>query len=221
MITNAFLQWMLSVVFLAIAAYALVRAIRARALVDRVSYGTHVLMGAAMFTMVWPWGMQLLLVPQIVVFGLSTAWFVWLFLSRHHHAAEPDSHHSGRGILAYHAGMMAAMVFMAVGMMQMGATGSAVAAGGHHDMASMPGMDMGGSGGGGGMGFPLWVGIASALAAIGFGIAALYFSGNTLASATSSERASRRGRTRTAEAVWNLLMAVGMAALFIPMASLG
>lgn len=220
MISNPFLQWLLSAVFVGITVYALVRTVRARTFADRVSYTTHVLMGAAMFTMVWPWGMQLLLVPQIVVFGLSTAWFVWLFSSRRHHSAETDSHHSSSGILAYHAGMMAAMVLMAVGMMQMG-TGGSSTAGGADAMASMPGMDMGGPGDGGGMGFPLWVGIASALAAIGFGIAALYFVGNTLASATSSERASRRGRTRTAEAVWNLLMAVGMAALFIPMASLG
>lgn len=221
MISNPLLQWLLSAAFLGIAVYALVRTVRARTFADRVSYATHVLMGVAMFTMVWPWGMQLLLVPQIVVFGLSTVWFLWLFFSRRHHTAEMDSHHSGSGILAYHAGMMAAMVVMAVGMMQMGATASSVAAGGHHDMASMPGMDMSGAGGGGGMGFPLWVGVASALAALGFGIAALYFIGNTLASATSSERASRRGRTRTAEAVWNLLMAVGMAVLFIPMASFG
>lgn len=220
MISSPFLQWLLSAVFIAIAVYALVQTIRAHTFADRVSYVTHVLMGVAMFTMVWPWGMNLLLVPQIVVFGLSTVWFVLLLISRRPLSSRHDSHHGGRGILAYHAGMMAAMVLMAAGMMQMGAGGSTVAGGGHHDMASMPGMDMRGSGAAG-MGFPLWVGIASAFAAIAFGIAALYFTGTTLASATSGERKSRGGRARTVDAVWNLLMAVGMAALFLPMASLG
>lgn len=225
MISNPVLQWILSALFVAIVLYAIVKTATSRTVVDRVSYGTHVLMGTAMFSMVWPWGMDLLLVPQIVVFGGATLWFAWLFLSRatHRDAADDhgDGHHSRAGVLAYHAGMMAAMVLMAVSMMQMG-TADGSAAGGGHDMGSMPGMDMSDDAGGTmSMGFPLWVGLASAACAIAFGVAALYFTGNALASATSAERSSRPARTRTLEAVWNVLMAIGMAALFLPMASLG
>lgn len=223
MISNPVLQWLLSAVFLGLAGYAVLKTVRSRTATDRVSYAAHVLMGAAMFAMAWPWGMDLLLVPQIVVFSLSALWFALLSRTRPGYDASPaSSHHRGRGILAYHAGMTAAMALMAAGMTQMGAAGGGSASGAHHAMGSMPGMDMSGSAAGAGsLGFPLWVGIASALCAVAFGIAALYFTGSTLASATSAERASRAGLSRTLDAVWNLLMAAGMAALFLPMASLG
>lgn len=70
------LRWVLTVAFAAGGAYHLGRLVRAQPAEHRISETLHLIMGAAMVAMVWPWGARL---PQAVwatVFTLSTAWFV-------------------------------------------------------------------------------------------------------------------------------------------------
>jgi uncharacterized membrane protein len=217
-ISNSFVAVLLSVVFVATAAYSTFQMVRSRPVRDRVSYAFHTLMSAAMFCMIWPWGVELFLVPQIVIFSAATIWFVILAVTpatAEGHLA--TGHHDGPRKLLYHGGMMAAMVVMAFGMI--GMSSGAMSMPSSMEMGAMPGMDM--SGGGGGMVAPLWIGIASLVLGIGFGIAALYFLGSGLAVATSGEGPAISRRRGGADAGWNLLMAAGMAALFIPMISFG
>jgi hypothetical protein len=218
MISNPVIAVLLSIVFVVTGAYSIYGIVTSHTSRDRISYGTHALMSAAMFCMIWSWGQELLLLPQIVFFTAATIWFIVLAAA----PASPDGHlatghHDGRRTLLYHAGMMAAMVVMAFAMIGMnsGMTSSASSM----DMGSMPGMDMSGSGGG--MVSPLWVSTVSLVLAIAFGVAAIFFVGSTLMSATAENNQGRSGRRRTADATWNLLMAVGMAALFVPMISFG
>lgn len=216
MISNSVIAVLLSVVFVVTGAYSIYGIATSHTARDRISYGAHTLMSAAMFCMIWPWGQELFLLPQIVIFTAATVWFIVLAAA----PASPEGHlatghHDGRRRLLYHAGMMAAMVVMAFAMIGMNSGMRSSAS--SMDMGSMPGMDMSGSGGG--MVSPLWVSVVSLALAIAFGIAALYFIGSTLKSATAEHASERSGRRRTADASWNLLMAVGMAALFIPMIS--
>lgn len=222
MITTPAFQWILSAIFALTFMYAVIRILRSRGVGNRVAYALHALMSIAMVVMVWPWGSQAFLVPQIVVFTAATGWFVVMGLTRStpghgDDAAETAGHHDGKRTLFYHGAMMAAMAFMAAGMTTMGSMPSSPSGG---SMGSMPGMDMSGGGGGTGMSLPLWVTLTSSLCAIGFGIASLYFLGSALAAATGDDRRSPLARSRTARAWWNLLMAVGMAALFVPMTGL-
>lgn len=216
MITAPFAQWLLSAVFALTFSYAMVGIIRPGSVRDRFAYCLHALMSVAMFAMVWPWGIHALLVPQVVVFTAAALWFTAIAVAGR--APTPDSeeregHHDGKGTLLYHGGMMAAMAVMAAGMTTMGTSQHSVSS---MSMGSMPGMDMS-SGSSGGMPMPLWVTLVSAACAISFGVAALYFLGSALAAATGNERRSSLARSRAVRATWNLLMAVGMAALFVPM----
>lgn len=216
MIGDPVAQWLLTILFFVTAVYAAAWILRANGIRDRIGYAIHLVMSAAMLIMVWPWGMNFALIPQAVVFSAATVWFLVQFLlpgTPRHDRETADGHHDARRSLLYHAAMMAAMVFMAVGMSTMRAGDGA---GGSMNMGSMPGMDMSGSAGSGAA-FPVWVAVLSLVCAIGFGIAALYFVGSLLAAATSAERSSRPARLRSANAGWNLLMAAGMAALFAPM----
>lgn len=216
MITAPFAQWLLSVIFVLTFSYAVVGIFRSGTVPDRVAYCLHALMSVAMFAMVWPWGIHALLVPQIVVFTAAAFWFIAIAVSGRassHDSEGQEGHHDGKRTLVYHGGMMAAMAVMAAGMTTMETSSQS---GSGMSMGSMPGMDMSG-GGTSGMTMPLWVTLVSTVCAIGFGIAALYFLGSALAAATGNDRNSPLARSRTARATWNLLMAVGMAALFVPL----
>ncbi len=219
MITSAPFQWILSVVFIATTMYSIYWVLQSWNARDRVSYATHALMSLGMFAMIWPWGMDLLIGSQIVVFSLATVWFVALIASHRtsrRSLTHSDGHHDGRPKLAYHAGMMAAMVVMAVAMLGIRSrdmTASVATSGG-----SMPGMDMSGAAATS-LASPLWVNVLAITCVIGFAVAAIYFIGSLLASSTSADRVTRPGRFRIADAVWNLSMAGGMAVLFLPLIS--
>lgn len=222
MITNVAAQWILSAVFALTAAYSVFWIVKSWTARDRISYLTHALMSVAMFAMVWPWGAGLLLIPQIVVFSAATIWFLYLLAVRPKTAREHTAsggHHDGKRTLGYHAGMMAAMVVMGAAMTGMGtAEGTGLAPA--DAMGSMPGMDMS-AGAASGMVLPLWAGMSALICALGFGIATLYYVGSFLASATADGGFSRPRISRTADAGWKLLMAAGMATLFVPMISFG
>jgi hypothetical protein len=214
MIASPMAQWALSALFALVVAYSVSRIARSVSTRERVSYGIHALMGGTMFVMVWPWGMTLPPILQIVVFSLAALWFVFLLIF----PAPPsgDAHHEGPRRLAYHGGMMAAMAVMAIGM---SATGMDVV--GTETATTMPSMA--------GMSAPTplsvttiapaWASVVGLVFAIAFGIAALYFLVATIAAVSSTAVTTRPGRFRAVDSAWNLLMAVGMSALFLPLIS--
>jgi hypothetical protein len=221
MITNTVLQWVLSSTFVIITAYSLFWVVRSRTSRDRISYLTHVLMGAAMCSMIWPWGMALVIVPQIVVFSLAALWFLSLaWHDRHNPKAlgAPRGHHDGSGKLAYHAGMMAGMVGMGFAMLGYGTASGSM---GVTAANSVPGMDMSGTMDMSGVASGFWVSVLGVIFALGFAVAALFFVGSTLAAATTVDARTSPGRLRLADGGWNFLMAAGMLALFVPLISFG
>jgi hypothetical protein len=128
MIDSVSLQWLCTVAFAAIGAYYLARLLRAPGS-ERVSSAAHLAMCAAMILMVWPWGMDVPALPQQVVFGLATAWFLLLAVR-----ATPAGHLRSRVTHGQHAILMAAMVWM-LATMPASMTG-------HASSMNMPGMNM-------------------------------------------------------------------------------
>jgi Domain of unknown function (DUF5134) len=134
-------RWLLSALFVALgtwyladAAWALSRSRAGRS--GRAATAVlHVLMSAAIISMLWAWGAAIPVIAQVTVFTAAAAWFAG-------HALFGPAGQPGVGCYGnwYHAGMMAVMVWMAVAMPLMSAPSSDGAVGG------MSGMAMGGSG---------------------------------------------------------------------------
>ncbi|MFF9570509.1 DUF5134 domain-containing protein [Streptomyces sp. NPDC014685] len=137
MIAATGLRWILTLLFCALAAHGLWRALTARShpWTARLAHALHAVMALAMFAMAWSWGMDLPGTPQVVFFSVAAAWFLLAAL-----AVPNGPGPRARALVDAlpHAVMTGAMAWMAAAMssaMSMGATG-----GGHaHDM---PGMDM-------------------------------------------------------------------------------
>lgn len=139
MIDDLSLRWIVTALFVLSAAecvYAITTGRRVWTHV--VSQVLHLLMAVAMVVMAWPWGMALPTTGPMLLFAVATLWFVTLTLG----------HPGHRGINAYHAAMMLAMVWMYAVM-----SGSLIPApsdgasptagpGGHLSMPGMPGMEM-------------------------------------------------------------------------------
>ncbi len=146
MIPTPGLRWILTVLFSVIALFSLYRVSRpGTSSWTRLIHVLHALMGVAMLVMVWPWGMNVPAVPEAVVFGLATAWF--LLLTALPAGASPVAPDGGHPRLhnALHATMTGAMTWMILAMPTgASAHGSAGSAGG---MPGMPGMATGGSAG--------------------------------------------------------------------------
>jgi len=134
MIDSVSLQWLCTVAFAAIGAYYVARLLRAPGS-ERVSNAAHLAMCAAMILMVWPWGMDVPALPQQVVFGLATVWFLVLAVR-----ATPAGHLGWRVAHGQHAILMAAMVWMLATM--------PASMAGHGSSMNMPGMNMPMSGSG-------------------------------------------------------------------------
>ncbi|MEU1122822.1 DUF5134 domain-containing protein [Streptomyces sp. NPDC005899] len=137
MIAATGLRWILTLLFCALAAYGLWRAVVARShpWTARLAHGLHAVMALAMFAMAWAWGMDLPGTPQVVFFSAAAAWFVLAALALPNRP-EPRVHALARSLS--HAVMTGAMAWMVAAMssgMSMGATDAGQA----HDM---PGMDM-------------------------------------------------------------------------------
>jgi hypothetical protein len=144
MIASALLAFVLSGVFMAIGAWYTYRMVRpapgpppSRA--DRVSSVAHIVMSWGMVPMVWAWGMGMPIVPQVVVFGAASAWFMVLAVSR---APEACCSLFGRKRTAlyhlHHFSLMAAMVWMVLAMSMPVLTSSSAGA---ESSMSMAGMD--------------------------------------------------------------------------------
>ncbi|MET9919950.1 DUF5134 domain-containing protein [Streptomyces sp. NPDC006435] len=137
MIAATGLRWILTLLFCALAAHGLWRALtaRSRPWTARLAHALHAVMALAMFAMAWSWGMDLPGTPQVVFFSVAAAWFVAAALALPN---GPGSRARALVDALPHTVMTGAMAWMVAAMssaMSMGATG-----GGHaHDM---PGMDM-------------------------------------------------------------------------------
>lgn len=130
MVDSPVLQWALTVLFALTAGYSLLRLWRDRGAIGCADAVLHLLMSVAMVVMVWPWGMGVLLVPQVALFGAATLWYcaVWLAVVRDGRLVRRLGGHPAWHQLA-HAAMMAAMVWMLV---TMAPTDAAVAHDGGH-----------------------------------------------------------------------------------------
>lgn len=96
------------------------RVVAGRDVPDRISNLLHLLMSGAMVAMPWPWAVPAL--PQVVVFSAGAFWYVGLALFRPAGGARTGLAHSRLPELWYHAGMMLAMVWMAVAMIPVAAS---------------------------------------------------------------------------------------------------
>lgn len=105
-----------SVVFGALALWYAARGITGRDVPDQVSNLLHLLMATAMTAMPWVWAPPAL--PQVVAFSAGAFWYVGVALFRPTADADLGIGHGAHGARAhwYHAGMMLAMVWMAVAM---------------------------------------------------------------------------------------------------------
>lgn len=231
MVGSAAVRWTLSAVFALTAAYYLYGLARReerrhgpRLVVDDA---LHVVMGAAMITMLWSWGLAVPVMVYVLVFTSAALWFVarGLFPPTPVVVSIGDppvaaGHHGFRGLAWYHAAMMGSMVWMAVVMSvtmstlpvySPGSTSTSTSSMPGMDM-SMPGMDMGSTGStGGSMVVPVasWIRIPSLLLAACFVAAAVWL-------LTAGIR-GRPARHSVAAGAVSGVMAAGMALAFVEM----
>ncbi|MFF3786941.1 DUF5134 domain-containing protein [Streptomyces sp. NPDC001933] len=137
MIAATGLRWILTLLFCALAAYGLWRALAARShpWTARLAHALHAVMALAMFAMSWSWGMDLPGTPQVIFFSAVAVWFVLAALALPN---GPEPRVRALASSLPHAVMTGAMAWMVAAMssgMSMGASGAAQA----HDM---PGTDM-------------------------------------------------------------------------------
>ena len=104
-----------TIVFSALGVWFAGRVVTGRDVPDRVSNLLHLFMSGAMVAMPWQWAVPAL--PQVVVFSAGAFWYAGAALFRPSSDAGLGVGHGAHGRLAglwYHAGMMLAMVWMAV-----------------------------------------------------------------------------------------------------------
>ncbi|MFG2797869.1 DUF5134 domain-containing protein [Streptomyces pseudovenezuelae] len=141
MIAASGLRWVLSLMFAVPVVYGAWKVVSPGAGVEaRVDHVLHAVMGVLMIAMAWPWGMDVPVLPQVVLFAAGALWFL---------AAAPFRGHGtsrGQAVSAAlpHVVMMGAMAWMVSAMAPSGSTASDAGPGGMHDMA---GMDMSGGSG--------------------------------------------------------------------------
>ncbi len=106
----SFLSIPVSLFLVAGAVFCLTRAFRRSSWVSTWNYGIHALMAIGMLGMVWH-GVELPLLPQLLLFGVASFWFLLQAVSRAEFLLVCHTR-SGRLSCFYHAAMLAAMVFM-------------------------------------------------------------------------------------------------------------
>ncbi|HEY1318917.1 MAG TPA: DUF5134 domain-containing protein [Streptosporangiaceae bacterium] len=228
MIGNEVSRWVLSALFAGLGAWYLAAAGRdlfpagrCRRPGPAASAGLHVSMCGVMLGMSWSWGAGIPAIAQVTVFTAGGGWFAGQALfgvrTGAGNAAEPvGGLAGGHGASWYHAGMMAAMVWMAVAMSALTAPAPVPAstgtAGTAETMGSMAGMAAGAGPGPSAMamGAPAWwVSGGCLLACAAFFGAALYF---------AAALWRHRGRGVLPGAGTGALMAAGMAVTFLEIA---
>ncbi|MEV5698121.1 DUF5134 domain-containing protein [Streptomyces anthocyanicus] len=130
------LRWILTLMFAAPALYGLWRLARpTTGLTGRVGHLLHAAMGVLMIAMAWPWGMDLAVAPQVVLFTAGALWFVAASL-----VWPGERSRSGAVRAAWpHALMMGAMAWMVAAMGTSGAMaghGGGAGHGGHEGHAA-------------------------------------------------------------------------------------
>ncbi|MBA5224645.1 MULTISPECIES: DUF5134 domain-containing protein [Streptomyces] len=141
MVAASGLRWVLSLLFAVPVAYGVWRLVLpGTSAGERVDHALHAAMGVLMIAMAWPWGTDLPVVPQVVLFSVGALWFV---------AAAPFRARvgsRGRVVVAAlpHVVMMGAMAWMVSAMSSSGTASDGGGSAGMHDMA---GMDMSGGSG--------------------------------------------------------------------------
>ncbi|MFD7711991.1 DUF5134 domain-containing protein [Streptomyces sp. NPDC059786] len=139
MINATGLRWILTVLFVLPTLYALWLAMTpGRTVPGRVGHLLHAVMGAAMAAMAWPWGMDLPVAWQVVLFSVGAVWFAATAAFR---SPVTDPLRTRLLVAVPHVVMMLAMAWMAA-VMGGSAMSSGGSGGGHHDME---GMDMSGT----------------------------------------------------------------------------
>ncbi|MFJ8490458.1 DUF5134 domain-containing protein [Streptomyces sp. NPDC094038] len=214
MIAASGLRWIFTLVFALTAAHGILRGTRAGvALPERVDHALHAVMGLSMIAMVWPWGMDVPALPQVVVFAAGAVWFVGSVPFR------ADGGFHPRKLLGtlFHAVMMAAMAWM-VAVMDSGGT-TAGQGGGGAGHSSMAGMDMSA---GSGLSAMSLAGTGRKLAAGALALVLLAFALRRLARAFDAARALPAGgpepvvgvRADALSPACHGAMALGMAVMF-------
>jgi hypothetical protein len=199
------LRWLLTLVFAGTTAFHLVRSLRPGAFPPpsaehRFSEVLHLLMGASMIVMIWPWGRVVPVAGWVSVFTVCTGWF----------AARAVRSTGRRIVPVFFATSMGVMVWMGASMPADAASGPGAA-----PMTDMPGMVMAGP-----HGLTAWV--SGALG--GYLVLAAFwwiFRGarvGTLAGARSGAGAVARPRPVGWTAVCHGLMSAGMGLALLTMA---
>jgi hypothetical protein len=192
-----------TILFGALGAWFAGRVVSGRDVPDRVSNLLHLCMSGAMVAM--PWSFAVPALPQVVVFSAGAFWYAGAALFRPASDARLGLGHGAHGRIAglwYHAGMMLAMVWMAVTMIP--ATASA-------DMSGMAEMTHAH----GAAGSALTGGVPWALAiSIALGAA---FAGATvwLATLLIREAVGAGRRIEVADLAASTVMAAGMSYVFL------
>jgi hypothetical protein len=188
-------------VFSALGVWFAGRVVTGRDVPDRVSNLLHLLMSGAMVAMPWSWAVPAL--PQVVVFSAGAFWYAGIALFRPAADAGLGLGHGAHGQVAglwYHAGMMLAMVWMAVAMIP--ATASAD--------GGMAGMAHASTGGAAITGDAPWaLALSIALGAL-FAIGTVWLAGLLI-----REAAGRAHRLEVADLTASTLMAAGMSYVFL------
>jgi hypothetical protein len=187
-----------SIVFSTLGVWFAGRVVTGRDVPDRVSNLLHLLMSGAMVAM--PWSFAAPALPQVVVFSAGAFWYAGAALFRPSSDALLGLGHGAHGRVAghwYHAGMMLAMVWMAVAMIP--ATASA-------DLGGMAGMTHGGAAIGSAMtGDEPWALAVSIALGAAFAGATVWLAGLLIQEAAGPAR-----RLEVADLAASTVMAAGM-----------
>jgi Domain of unknown function (DUF5134) len=241
MITSEAVRVALTAVFAAVCLWYLVILCRVVTRLSRklavISISLHVLMCLAMISMVWPWGTRVPVIALVTVFTAGAAWFAGLALFRVREAGHDLGHAAGRFAGWYQAGMMGAMVWMAVAMSAATAPAGLLAAGaagavdqaGSGGMSGMSGMGMGATATAGTSASPAtlsaftlghpagWVGTVCLALGVVFFAAGAWFAVAALRALAAPDLAGHRTGS-TAHDGMGALMAAGMGVALLAMA---
>jgi hypothetical protein len=191
-----------TVVFSVLSAWFAGRLVTGRDVPDRVSNLLHLLMSGAMVAM--PWSFAAPALPQVVVFSAGAFWYAGAALFRPSSDALLGLGHSAHGRVAghwYHAGMMLAMVWMAVAMIPDTASS---------DAGGMAGMIHANAGGGALTGDDPWALAISIALGAAFAGATVWLAGLLIREAVGHAR-----RLEVADLTASTVMAAGTSYAFL------
>lgn len=199
MIHDLALRWVVTMLFGLSAAECLWSIAGHRRWTGVVGHVLHVVMAVAMAVMAWPKGAELPTTGPMVFFLLAAAWFAVISLTR-----------AGAGhrvVNTYHILMMLAMAWMYAVMNGHLLPGQSS----EHHSTTMPGMNMPGTDGSTGDGYPAWINALNWVCTIGFAVAAAFWIYRYFA---VRKRNSTEYTSRHLGVICQAMMAAGMAIMF-------